>query len=601
MLQAIASRYAPAQPKPSLDVEVKSFGPARQPGAAPLFDSAEEVDFEEIEPTANDEALALALQQEELGSDEEEADPDLARALALSRREAATNGPSSPGNGSDSDEFEEVSLEPSANATPAAHTPAPDSDDEGIEITGGKPAPLLTSLLPPQTPRNEPVKLAALLQESVMRPITAGVRPTASAPAVISASAPKPASARPPVAEVLDVDTSEDEFEEIAPVLPPAPAPPPPVPHVASPQRPDEPETQEAVPHSPTPEQDDEGDGFAPEATLEDEPSRRRGAPSPSPGARSPSPVRGAPSPSPVRGAPSSSPVPELEQEDDDMEPTQLNIESFQSETLQSNGRYVLDSEEEDDDEPIEWSRSPTPLPRPPLNRKGSSAHSIASEADHEDDDGQMAPADMVAEEDDYARFLAQIQNRDLKDVRAEIDDEIRVLNQQTKVAMRDSDEITQAMVVQIQTLLRHFGIPYITAPMEAEAQCAKLAELDLVDGIITDDSDVFLFGGTQCFKNIFNDAKFAECFLATDVERELSLTRERLISLAYLLGSDYDIGLLGVGPVLALELLAEFPGADGLHRFKEWWLKVQNGTDLPVESDTKWKQGFVGEILLRR
>lgn len=283
------------------------------------------------------------------------------------------------------------------------------------------------------------------------------------------------------------------------------------------------------------------------------------------------------------------------------MEPTQLNIESFQSETLQSNGRYVLDSEEEDDDEPIEWSRSPTPLPRPPLNRKGSSAHSIASEADHEDDDGQMAPADMVAEEDDYARFLAQIQNRDLKDVRAEIDDEIRVLNQQTKVAMRDSDEITQAMVVQIQTLLRHFGIPYITAPMEAEAQCAKLAELDLVDGIITDDSDVFLFGGTQCFKNIFNDAKFAECFLATDVERELSLTRERLISLAYLLGSDYDIGLLGVGPVLALELLAEFPGADGLHRFKEWWLKVQNGTDLPVESDTKWKQGFVGEILLRR
>ena len=95
---------------------------------------------------------------------------------------------------------------------------------------------------------------------------------------------------------------------------------------------------------------------------------------------------------------------------------------------------------------------------------------------------------------------------------------------------------------------------------MEAEAQCAKLAELNLVDGIITDDSDVFLFGGKQCFKNIFNDAKYAECFLLTDLDREMSLSRERLISLAYLLGSDYTIGLPGVGPVVALELLAEFP-----------------------------------------
>ena len=128
---------------------------------------------------------------------------------------------------------------------------------------------------------------------------------------------------------------------------------------------------------------------------------------------------------------------------------------------------------------------------------------------------------------------------------------------------------------------------------MEAEAQCAKLAELGLVDGIITDDSDVFLFGGTQCFKNIFNDNKYAECFLATDINRELSLSRERLVSLAYLLGSDYTIGLPGVGPVVALELLANFPGERGIEEFKEWWAKVQKGQD-GAETDNKWKASFV-------
>lgn len=260
----------------------------------------------------------------------------------------------------------------------------------------------------------------------------------------------------------------------------------------------------------------------------------------------------------------------------------------------------VADTDIEDDE--IRWSKSPSPnaqarTGRPKLQPEAST-DSVAVEPEVEpevdEDEGEMDAEDMAAEEDDYARFISSIKNRDLNEVRTEIDDEIRVLNNQNKVAMRDSDEITQAMISQIQTLLRHFGIPYITAPMEAEAQCAKLAELNLVDGIITDDSDVFLFGGKQCYKNIFNDSKYAECFVLADVDRELSLTRDRLISLAYLLGSDYTIGLPGVGPVVALELLANFPGPRGIEAFKAWWTRVQRGQDSEAESDTKWKKNFV-------
>ena len=123
--------------------------------------------------------------------------------------------------------------------------------------------------------------------------------------------------------------------------------------------------------------------------------------------------------------------------------------------------------------------------------------------------------------------------------------------------------------------MLRLFGIPYMTAPMEAEAQCATLVSLNLVDGIITDDSDVFLFGGKRVFKNMFNQSKTVECFLLLDLSRELGLDRDTLVRLAYLLGSDYVEGLSGVGPVVAMELLREFPGEDGLVRFREWWMKV--------------------------
>jgi len=141
--------------------------------------------------------------------------------------------------------------------------------------------------------------------------------------------------------------------------------------------------------------------------------------------------------------------------------------------------------------------------------------------------------------------------------------------------------------------LLRLFGIPYITAPMEAEAQCAALVELGLVEGIITDDSDVFLLGGARVYKNMFNQSKTVECFFLTDFARELGLDRESLVQLAYLLGSDYVEGLPGVGPVVAMELLKEFSGDDCLGQFKDWWQRVQSGRDKPEESRTKFRQRF--------
>ncbi|OBZ72087.1 DNA repair protein rad13 [Grifola frondosa] len=200
---------------------------------------------------------------------------------------------------------------------------------------------------------------------------------------------------------------------------------------------------------------------------------------------------------------------------------------------------------------------------------------------------------DPQAEEGEFARFMSQVKGKDLDVVRKEIDDEIRALNQQKKIAMRDSEDITQQMISQIMIMLRLFGIPYITAPMEAEAQCAELVSLGLVDGIITDDSDVFLFGGQRVLKNMFNQSKTVECFLLSDLERELGLDRDKLIRLAYLLGSDYTEGLPGVGPVVAMELLKEFPGQDGLHKFKYWWQKVQSGKDTPEDLQSRFRKRF--------
>lgn len=82
---------------------------------------------------------------------------------------------------------------------------------------------------------------------------------------------------------------------------------------------------------------------------------------------------------------------------------------------------------------------------------------------------------------------------------------------------------ITEQMTKEAQELLQIFGIPYIVAPMEAEAQCAFLESVKLTDGTITDDSDVWLFGGRTVYKNFFNQKKHVLQFLAERIEKSFS------------------------------------------------------------------------------
>ena len=210
------------------------------------------------------------------------------------------------------------------------------------------------------------------------------------------------------------------------------------------------------------------------------------------------------------------------------------------------------------------------------------------------DPEDEELMAQMAEEAEEHARFASELNQKSAQQNKDDYEKELRQLRNQQKKDRRDADEVTQVMVTECQALLRLFGIPYITAPMEAEAQCAELVTLGLVDGIVTDDSDIFLFGGTRVFKNMFNTNKFVECYISSDLEKELSLSREQLISLAQLLGSDYTEGLSGVGPVTAVEILSEFPGKKGLENFREWWMSVQSQTR-PKEDDafSKFRKKF--------
>ncbi|KAL6867323.1 hypothetical protein ACP4OV_015347 [Aristida adscensionis] len=168
---------------------------------------------------------------------------------------------------------------------------------------------------------------------------------------------------------------------------------------------------------------------------------------------------------------------------------------------------------------------------------------------------------------DDNHNISAAYLDKELSLLRQE---QIDLGNERRKLESH-AESVSSEMFAECQELLQMFGLPYIIAPMEAEAQCAYMEMSNLVDGVVTDDSDVFLFGARHVYKNIFDERKYVETYFMKDIESELGLTRQQLIRMALLLGSDYTEGVSGIGIVNAIEVVHAFPEEDGLQMFKEW------------------------------
>ncbi|XP_049537650.1 uncharacterized protein LOC125952292 [Anopheles darlingi] len=181
----------------------------------------------------------------------------------------------------------------------------------------------------------------------------------------------------------------------------------------------------------------------------------------------------------------------------------------------------------------------------------------------------------------------------ELKQMALDLAQNERELEREKNKQNRLGVSITDQMRNDCMELLQLFGVPYIVAPMEAEAQCAFLNQIELTDGTITDDSDIWLFGGQKVYKNFFNQQKLVLEFTIEGIEQAFQMDRKKLIQLALLVGSDYTTGIHGIGAVTALEILASFPPTpeqpgetselmsmlSGLRKFRDWWQHSRNGT----------------------
>ncbi|MCW4035443.1 MAG: flap endonuclease-1 [Candidatus Bathyarchaeota archaeon] len=133
------------------------------------------------------------------------------------------------------------------------------------------------------------------------------------------------------------------------------------------------------------------------------------------------------------------------------------------------------------------------------------------------------------------------------------------------------TSKLKSYMLDDSKRLLTEMGIPWIQAPQEGEAQAAYMTIKGDADYCSSQDYDSLLFGATALVRNVTISGRrkvprrnkyievVPEVMKLASVLKELEITREQLIDIAILVGTDFNPeGTKGIGPKTAYKLIKE-------------------------------------------
>ena len=152
------------------------------------------------------------------------------------------------------------------------------------------------------------------------------------------------------------------------------------------------------------------------------------------------------------------------------------------------------------------------------------------------------------------------------------------------------TSKLKSYMLDDSKRLLTEMGIPWIQAPEEGEAQAAYITIKGDADYCSSQDYDSLLFGATSLVRNVTISGRrkvprqnryievVPEVMKLNTALKELEITREQLVDIAILVGTDFNPeGIKGVGPKTAYKLIKE-------HGNLEQALTTLENAEFPVD-----------------
>ncbi len=130
----------------------------------------------------------------------------------------------------------------------------------------------------------------------------------------------------------------------------------------------------------------------------------------------------------------------------------------------------------------------------------------------------------------------------------------------------RSSTRVDDTIIATSKELLRLMGIPVVQAPGEGEAQASFMVAKGDARYVVSQDYDTLLFGAPTLVRNLTVSGKrkirgrqitvTPERIVLAETLAGLHLTREQLIEIGILIGTDFNPGVEGVGAKTGLKIV---------------------------------------------
>ncbi|GAA5977802.1 hypothetical protein JCM11641_006077 [Rhodosporidiobolus odoratus] len=203
------------------------------------------------------------------------------------------------------------------------------------------------------------------------------------------------------------------------------------------------------------------------------------------------------------------------------------------------------------------------PLPLPPLETAGSLEEDVAPELDSF---GELVEGELDA--------LPKVESAE-----EETDEDLdAIIGRSDKLGashLSRSVFVPKEAFEDVRSFVHALGIPYLepspSDPHEAEGVCSALYHLGLVDYVVSDDTDVAVYGAQSIRRisttteakedGLTRGGKVREGMSVMDpqvLRRELGLTKEEFVDWALLCGTDFTERIPHLGPATALKLVRQ-------------------------------------------
>ncbi len=146
---------------------------------------------------------------------------------------------------------------------------------------------------------------------------------------------------------------------------------------------------------------------------------------------------------------------------------------------------------------------------------------------------------------------------------------------QEAKKQAQRTSKLDENMIEESKSLLNYMGIPVIDAASEGEAQSAYLVNKGEAWASASQDYDTLLFGCERFLRNfsVSRSKKVKDTTVSLDIEYislsklllNLGISREQLIDMGILIGTDFFPGIKGIGQHKALELIKKHDSLENM------------------------------------